>query len=255
MPLIALTREVSDSIARCELTHLARAPIDLTRARRQHRAYEVTLAVTGCEIVRLPAEHGLPDAVFVEDVAVVLDELAIVTRPGAPSRRIETRSVTSALEHYRPVVGIEEPGTLEGGDVLPVERMLYVGLSTRTNREGVEQLRAAVEPHGYRVAPVPVRRCLHLKSAACRVEAHTLVVNRDWVDADAFGDLDLIDVHPDEPFGANAVLIGQAVVYPAEFPRTHDRLALHGFDVREVEMSEIAKAEGGVTCCSVIFSG
>jgi dimethylargininase len=253
MSLIALTREVSDSIVRCELTHLARAPIDVARARRQHKAYEVMLAVIGCEIVRLPPEHGLPDAVFVEDVAVALDELAVVARPGAPSRRAETRSVTPALENHRSVVTITEPGTLDGGDVLAVERVLYVGLSTRTNREGVEQLRAAVEPHGYHVAPVPVRGCLHLKSAISRVETRTLLVNRDWVDADAFAGLDLIDVHPDEPFGANALLVGQAVVYPAEFPRTHDRLALHGFDVREVEMSEFAKAEGGVTCCSVIL--
>ncbi|HEX6942544.1 MAG TPA: N(G),N(G)-dimethylarginine dimethylaminohydrolase, partial [Gemmatimonadaceae bacterium] len=127
--MIAIIRPVSTSIVACELTHLARAPIDYARAVKQHAAYEAALARRGCEIVRVPAAHGMPDAVFVEDVAVVLDELAVMTRPGALSRRDEGRDVEPALARYRNVARIAAPGTLDGGDVLRVGKRLFVGRS------------------------------------------------------------------------------------------------------------------------------
>jgi len=251
--LIALVRDVSDAIVRCELTHVPRAPIDVEKARAEHRRYASRLAALGCKVVRLPPEPEMPDAVFVEDVAVVVDEVAIVARPGAASRRAEAHTMAATLEVYRPVVSIEAPGTLEGGDVLRLGRRLFVGRSSRTNDDGIEQLRAAVAGHGYEVRVVPVTGCLHLKSAVTAVGRGRLLINRAWIDASAFKDAECIDVHPLEPFAANALLVGDAVIHPGHFPRTRGRLEARDVPVVAVEMEELAKAEGGVTCCSVIF--
>jgi dimethylargininase len=250
---LALTRPVSDSIVACELTHLDRVVIDIDLARRQHAAYEAALEALGCQVVRLPPEPDMPDAVFVEDVAVVLDELAVVARPGAASRRGETNSVAEALERHRPLFTIDPPGTIEGGDVLRVGRMLFVGVSTRTNRPGLEQFREAVSAFNYWVQPVEVAGALHLKSAVTSVGERTLLINRNWVDAYAFGDYDLIDVDPAEPFSANALLVGGALIYPAQCPRMRAALERRGIRIVPLDVSELAKAEGGVTCCSVIF--
>lgn len=249
---IALTRAVSSSIGRCELVHLERVPIDLERARAQHAAYEDCLAALGCEIVRLPEAPELPDSVFVEDVAVVLDEAAIIARPGAPSRRGEVDSVARALAAWRPLVALREPATLDGGDVLRLGRKLYVGLSTRSNRAAIEPLRAALGPLGYTVEGVAVERCLHLKSAATAIGPRTILANPDWVDLATFADCEVVAVDPGEPFAANALRIGDALVFPRAFPRTRARLAVRGFAVREVDLSELQKAEGAVTCCSLI---
>lgn len=250
---IAITREVSPSIGQCELTHLAREAIDLDLARAQHRQYEACLAALGCQIQRLPLEPELPDAVFVEDVAVVLDELAIMTRPGADSRRPEARSVAAALAPYRRLAYIEAPGTLDGGDVLRVGRTLWVGLSGRSNPAGTEQMRALLAPLGYTVRGVAVDGCLHLKSAVTQAARDTLLINPAWVDAGAFDPMNLIEVGPAEPFAANALLLGESVVYPAAYPATRRRLEEEGIPVRVVDVSELGKAEGGVTCCSLIF--
>jgi dimethylargininase len=251
---IAITREVSLSIGRCELTHLAREAIDVELARVQHRQYEACLAALGCQIHRLPPEPELPDAVFVEDMALVLDELAIITRPGADSRRPETRSVAQALASYRRLAYIEAPGTLDGGDVLRIGQTLWVGLSGRSNPAGMEQMRAWLAPLGYSVRGVPVNGCLHLKSAVTQVARNTLLINPAWVDASAWGPMNLIEVDPSEPFAANALLVGESVVYPAAYPATRRRLEERGIPVRLVDVSELGKAEGGVTCCSVIFT-
>lgn len=250
--LIAITRKVSPRIAECELTHLAREPIDYQRARTQHRQYETLLEELGCKLVRLPAEPDLPDCVFVEDTAVVLDELAVITRPGAESRRTETASVAEALKPYRKLCYIESPGTLDGGDVLPVGKALYVGLSERSSPEGIEQLRRFLIPFGYSVTAVEMRDCLHLKSAVTQVADNTLLVNRAWTDAAMLHGFRLIDVAPSEPFAANALLIGSEVAYSRAFPETRRRLEKQGIRVRTVDASELAKAEGGVTCCSLI---
>ena len=250
---LAFTREVSVSLARCELTHRTREPIDVDRARAQHVAYEAVLRSAGCEVRRLPPLPDRPDAVFVEDTAVVFDEVAVVTRPGAASRREEVRSVADTLASYRTLVAIEDPGTLDGGDVLLMERSVFVGLSTRTNEEGVRQLARALAPHGYAVHPLTVRSCLHLKTAATRVAAATVLLNPEWVDARAFDAFERIEVEPGEAWAANALAVGESVVYAAAFPRTRERLVRRGLDVREVEVSELAKAEGGVTCCSLVL--
>jgi dimethylargininase len=250
---IAITRQFGAEIARCELTHLAREPIDVERAREQHREYEACLSDLGCEVRSLPAEPQLPDSVFVEDAAVVLDEVAVITRPGAISRRPEGESIAVALRSFRPLRRIEPPGTLDGGDVLRVGRALLVGLSGRTDESGLDQLAEIVSPLGYEVKGVEVRDCLHLKSAVTLVAEETLLVNPDWVDPDEFVPLRCIEVNPTEPAAANALLVGRTLVYSAEFPLTRQRLVEQGIEVRTVNADELAKAEGGVTCCSLIF--
>jgi dimethylargininase len=253
---IAITREVSATIERCELAHLARQPIDPARARAQHAAYEECLRRAGCEVVRLPEAPDMPDAVFVEDAAVVLDELAVITRPGAASRRAETAAVAEALAPRRPLVTLAAPATLDGGDVLRVDRTLYVGRTARTSAEGAAALRAAVAPFGYRVVEVPVEGCLHLKSAATLAAEHLLLVQPEWVDVCAFDPaLETVSVDPAEPYAANVLLVRGTVIAPAEFPRTRERLEARGAHVAAVEVSELAKAEGAVTCCSLLVEG
>jgi len=251
---IAITREVSPNIGRCELTHLRREVIDVAVARAQHRGYEDCLADIGCEIHTLPAEPELSDSVFVEDIAIVLDELAIITRPGADSRKPERQSIAEALRPYRRLSYIQSPGTVDGGDVLCLGKTLFVGLSRRSNQAGIEQLRLLLDPFGYTVEGVQVNGCLHLKSAVTQVAQNTLLINRTWVDAGTFGHMDLIDVDPSEPFGGNALLVGETVVYPSAQPRTRKRLEDHAIPVRAVDVAELGKAEGGVTCCSLIFN-
>src|SRR5262245_40916219 len=250
--MIAFTREVSPSVDRCELTHLARVPIDLERARLQHRAYEDALRQAGCRVHRLPDEPDLPDAVFVSDTAIVLDEVAAIARPGAASRRAETATVADALSRYRPLRRIEAPGTLDGGDVIRIGRTLYVGQSARTNAAGIRQLATLLRSFDYAIQPVPFAGCLHLQTAVTPVAARTLLVNRAWVDPAAFADVELIDVDPAEPFGANALWVGNLVLYPADCPRTRPRLEARGITVVPVDMTELAKAEAGVTCCCLL---
>ena len=252
---IAVTRPVSLALLRCELTHLARTPIDIDRAREQHAAYEQALSRVGCRLERLPEAPMLADSVFVEDTAIVLDEIAVVTRPGAPSRRAETDSVADVLGRYRRIAGIAAPATLDGGDVLRVNRTLYVGLSGRSSRSGIEQLAGHVAPLGYRVEAVPVHGCLHLKSAVTVVGPETVLVNPQFVATEPFRGLEWIEVDPAEPLGANALLLGDEVIYPASKPRTAERLRRRGLVVCEVDVSELERAEGAVTCCSLVFVG
>jgi dimethylargininase len=251
---IAITRAVSRAIVDCELTHLARTPIDLTEARRQHAEYEAALESLGCDVRRLSEEPDLPDSVFVEDTAVVLPELAVITRPGAPARRPETATVASALAEWRPLARIEEPGTLDGGDVLVLNREIVVGRTLRTNAEGIAQLSALVAPTGYAVREVPVTGCLHLKTAVTRVAERVLLVNPAWIDYRThFPGWMVVEVDPLEPFAANALWVRRCVIHSSSFPRTRERLARVGVRVLPVPADELGKAEGGVTCCSLLL--
>jgi dimethylargininase len=249
---LALTRDVTPAIARCELTHLARAPIDLGRARAQHAAYERCLADHGCEVRRVAADPDLPDAVFIEDTAVVFDEVAVIARPGAASRRPEIGEVARTLRAMRPLARIEAPATLDGGDVLVIERHVLVGRSARSNDAATDQLARLLEPLGYRVHQVPVTGCLHLKTAVTSPADGLLLLNPEWVDVHRLPGLELLPVDPAEPFAANALRLGGAVLVAATAPRTRERLERRGFPVRTVDMSELAKAEAGLTCCSLI---
>lgn len=252
--IIAITREISPAINECELTHLAREPIDLAAARAQHRQYIEALRQLDCEVLELPPEPELPDSVFVEDTAVVLDEAAIITRPGAPSRRPETESVARALAPYRRLLHITAPGTIDGGDVLRAGRSIFIGLSSRSNQAGIEQMAALLAPFGYSVTGVRLSGCLHLKSAVTQVAPDTLLINPRQTDAAVFSEFELIEVDESEPAGANALLVNEAVIYPSHFPATRRKLEERGLRVITVEASELAKAEGGVTCCSLLVS-
>lgn len=251
--LTAITRAVSRRIAECELTHVARTPIDLAAARAQHAEYERALDALGVRVIALPELPHLPDSVFVEDAALVLDEVAILTRPGAESRRAEVDAIADALAPFRPLRRIEGPATLDGGDVLRLGRTLYVGRTSRTTREGIDALRALVTPFGYEVSEVEVAGALHLKTAVTQVSPDWILVNPDWVDATHFAGYDALTVDPDEPFAANAVMANGALLHSTAFPRTQAMLRAHGLRVVGVDASELAKAEGGVTCCSLLF--
>ena len=248
-----MTRAVSPAINDCELTHLNRQPIDVTEAQVQHMRYEQALAELGCQIISLPPERGLPDSVFVEDGAIVLDEIAIITRPGAPSRRPETQSLAAALTPYRTLKHITDPGTIDGGDVLRLGKQIYVGLSTRSNTAAVEQMQAALTPYGYDVIAVEVAGCLHLKSAVTQVADEAVLLNPAWIDPILFADKKIIEVATDEPHAANAVLVNNTVLMPAQYPKTAQRLRNRGLSVVTVDVSELVKAEGAVTCCSLLF--
>jgi dimethylargininase len=251
--LTAITREPARSLGRCELTYIGRQPIDVGRAAAQHREYRRALEDCGARVVLLPAAEELPDSVFVEDTAVVLDELAILTAPGVASRRAEVPLIEPEIARHRAVARTPPPATLEGGDVLRVGRRLFVGLSARTNRAGVEALRRLTAPHGYEVVPVELRDCLHLKSACTAADDETILVNPAWVDAAVFSDYEAVNVHPSEPWAANTARVGASLLVGASFPRTAEALARRGLKVHPVEVSEFAKAEGGLTCMSLIF--
>ncbi len=252
--LVALTREISPTINSCELTHLERKPIDLEAAKRQHGLYLEALRACGCRVLPLTPELDLPDSVFVEDTAVVVDEVAVITRPGASSRRQETVSIAKKLAEYKPLATIEAPGILDGGDVLRIGSRFFVGLSSRSNEAGLEQLRLFLEPHGYSVEAATVTGCLHLKSAVTAIGEDAVLANPAWVDVGQFNVSTVVEVDPKEGHGANALLVNSRLIYPAEFPLTRRRLVEAGFDIVSVPASELAKAEGAVTCCSVIFS-
>ena len=252
---VAITRAVSTALAACELTHLERVPIDVERARTQHRAYEEALIEAGYLVERLDTSPQMPDSVFVEDIAVVLDEVAIMTRPGAESRRRETPAVAEALAAYRPLHGIQPPGTVDGGDVLVAGRRVFIGRSSRTNEAAVGQMRQLLEPFGYTVSETVVRSCLHLKSAVTALSDDMLLVNPEWIDSAAFEGFTLVEVDPREPSAANALRLDDRIVFSSAFPRTAERIARRGLRLHTVDASEVAKAEGAVTCCSLIVAG
>ena len=249
---IAITREVPRSIVDCELTHLARTPIDVTRARAQHEQYRAALRALGLEVLSLPEEPDLPDSVFVEDAAIVLDEVAALTNPGASSRKPEVDSVARALEPHRPLLRVAPPATLDGGDVLTVGKAIYVGLTLRSNAAAVEQLRVLLNPFGYAVFGVPVTNCLHLKTGVTQVAERALLINPNMADKKYFPGYDFVEVDPSEPNAGNALLIGETILFPAAFPKTRERLKRLGRPIVTLEADELAKAEGGVTCCSLI---
>ena len=251
--LIAITRRVSPTINQCELTHIPREPINYKHACTQHKQYEDALRSLGIDVISLDAELDLPDSVFVEDVALVLDECAIMLNPGAPSRRPEVASVERALAPHRDIYRIQPPATVEGGDILRIGKRIYVGLSSRSTEEAIAQMKAILEPRSYQVCGVCVTGCLHLKSAVTQINDNTLLINPEWVSKDDFPGMDFIEVDPSEPYSANAVLVDGSIIYPSSFPKTRAKLDKLGINLLTVDANELAKAEGAVTCCSLIF--
>jgi dimethylargininase len=250
---IAITCQVSPGLSQCQLEFLEREAIDLLKARAQHSAYIARLPARAL-VISLPASAEFPDSAFVEDTAVVLDEVAILTRLGTPARQGEEARVADVLAEFRELRRVGAPATIEGGDVLRIGRTLYVGQSRRTNAEGFRQLRGIAEEFGYRAVPVPVDGCLHLKTACSYIGEERVLVNRAWIDAAPLSGLRLVDVPVAEPWGANVLLAGEEILTPASAPKTHELLLGLGCLVESIDISELQKAEAGLTCLSLLFS-
>jgi len=251
--LTAIIREVSSSLANCELSFIPPQTIDLGKARAQHRAYEELLRKLGARVISLPEEPYLPDSMFVEDPAIILDELAVICSLGTETRRKEAPSLAAALEKYRKLAFVKLPGLLEGGDVLRVGKRIFVGLTLRTNAEGIRQLAVIVSQFGYDLTTVPVSGCLHLKSAVTYLGRNTVLGNRAWFQSSRLAGFDWVDVDPAEPHAGNSLAIGDTVVFPASFPLTRQRIEAKGFHVTPIEIGELQKAESGLTCSSLLF--
>jgi len=233
---------------------LTRQQIDIEKAVSQHRAYEECLRQVGIHVISLPVEPDMPDSVFIEDPAIVLDEVALIGRMGAVKRRSEAESLKRVLSVIRPLKFMDPPATLEGGDRVRIGRTLFVGVSCRTNLSGVEQLRKILDPYDYEVKPVKVSGCLHLTTGCSYLGDHTVIVNSDWIDAGVFKDFNIIHALPEEPWAANTMTIGDGVILvSASFPHTRALLEERGFTVKVANISELEKAEAGLTCMSLIF--
>ena len=253
--LLAITHAPSPKLEQGERTHIDRAAIDFARACQQHEAYCQMLCDCGTEVRVLNANRTLADSVFVEDTAIVLDETAVMTPMGAKSRRAESAGVELELRKYREIERIHLPANIEGGDVLRVGCKLLVGISSRTDRNGVNALDSIVRHHGYKVIPVPVSGCLHLKTGCTALPDETLLVNPAWLDLDALRGFGTMPVPESEPWAANVALVNGTVCLAAGHRRTAEMIRQRGFQVRTTELSEFAKAEGGVTCLSILFRG
>ena len=251
--LTAVTRAISPALANCELSFIARSTIDIEKAQLQHGEYEELLRKLGARVISLPAEPALPDSMFVEDPALVLDELAVVFPLGTESRRPEAESIAKALSDHRKLEFVALPATVEGGDILRIGRTLFVGRTLRTNAEGIGELTRIVKPHGYHVVAVEVKGCLHLKSAVTYLGRNTVLANRAWFDNGPLATFECIDVDSGEPHSANGLAIGDTIIFPASFPETRKRLEKHGFQVTTIDISELQKAESGLTCSSLLF--
>ncbi len=249
----ALTRQPAKSFVNCEVSYIQREGIDFQHAVRQHEGYCRALKQMGVEVETLPPEDPYPDSVFVEDNAIILDELAVVTSMGPGSRQGEPALLVPVLSRYRRIVHIAPPATIEGGDVLRIGKTLYVGLSARTDHAGVEALRAIAEPFGYVVHPIEVQGCLHLKTACAPLDDETLLVNSSWINVEALGSFRLLPVPASEPFGANVLRLERGVLANASYPLTLNMIEAQGYPVTGVDISEFSKAEAGLTCLSLMI--
>ena len=250
--MIALTHAPSLQMGQCLLTYLDRQPIDYELAQAQHRAFCQMLRRAGVRVRTLQTHVRSPDAVFIEDTAIVLDEIAILTSPGKATRRRELAAVERALADLHIIRRIEPPAMIEGGDVLRIRRELLVGLSSRTNSTGVTRLAQIVQPCGYRVIPIPIDHCLHLKTACTALNDHTLLVNPDWIDTAKLTRFKLLSVPADEPWGANVIRLNNRIWLPAAHRQTAAKLRQAGYQTQLLELSEFAKAEGGISCLSLL---
>ena len=249
---IAFVRRPASSLVHCEVTHVAREEIDLPSAFRQHQEYRQAIQNGGVTVESLPPEESFPDGACIEDNAIILPELAVIASMGTASRQSEPALLVSVLSRHRRLVDVSPPATIEGGDVFRIGKTLYVGASSRTNRAGVNALRDIVEPLGYGVALLPIRGCLHLKTACTPLDDDTLLVNPDWLDGDALKTFRLVSIPSEEPFAANVLRLPAGILGNAAYPRTLDLIQAHGYPATGVELTEFSKAEAGPTCLSLI---
>jgi dimethylargininase len=250
----ALVRGVPASFA-AALTGLPLAtPLDPARAQRQHAAYVAALADLGLEVVAVPADEACPDCCFVEDTAVVAGGVALLTRPGAPSRRAEVSVVGAVLARYLPVVRMEAPATLDGGDCLQLGATIYVGRSARTNEAGIAGLEAVFAPRGLRVVPVPMPAgVLHLKTVCSRLADDCMLLAEDTIAPAEFVGVRIISVPAAEAHAANVLAVGRAALVPHDAPETARRVTRAGWTVHPIDTSELRRADGALTCPSILF--
>lgn len=251
--LTVLTHVPSPTLQECELTFLKSEPINLAKAVEEHANYCRMLELCGARVVRLDENLSLADSVFVEDPIIVLDEIAVLTSMGVESRRKEGEALATFFRQYRKIEQISLPAKIEGGDVLKVGRRIYVGISPRTNSSGIKTLTDIIKPFGYQTIPVKVNDCLHLKTGCTALDEETLLINQDWVDKRPFEGLRVIEIPPEEPFGANVLSIHETICMNQAFPATIGLVHSLGYKVRSTDISEFVKAEAGLTCMSVPF--
>lgn len=251
--VVAITHVPSPRMNDALRTFIDIEAIDLELARTQHEGYRAMLERAGARVVVLDGNLAHADAVFVEDTAIVLDELAIITSMGAPSRRKEPRAIEPELRRHRSeVLHLALPATIDGGDVLRVGRTLFVGSSARYNPAGYAALAEATRRFGYEVRSVRIEGCLHLKTACTALPDGRLLVNPRWMDARDLSGFTQVPVPEEEPDGANVALVGERVLMGSTHPRTIELVLSLGFDVDSTDLSEFAKAEGCVTCLSIL---
>ncbi|MHC4943012.1 MAG: dimethylarginine dimethylaminohydrolase family protein [Planctomycetota bacterium] len=248
----AITRKPGENFAD-GLTRAEGGRPDHALMLKQHQAYVDTLKALGLEVIELEAEPAHPDAHFVEDTAVVIPEAAIITRPGAPSRQGEVKSIEKVLSRFRELRRIEPPGTLDGGDVLQAGRRFFIGLSERTNAEGAGQLGTVLESYGYPWTTVPVGEGLHLKSGVNWVGENSLLVTGTFKDRQVFHEFDKIVVEVGEDYAANTLWINDSLLMAAGYPKTREKLEALGSKIIELDVSEAQKMDGGLTCMSIRF--
>lgn len=250
--LIAVTHVPSRRLQEGERTYVDETAVDYALAVRQHNDYCDALRACDADVITLDVNRKLPDCVFVEDTAIVLDELAVMMSMGAESRRDEPAGIEPTLRRFRTVERVLLPATIDGGDVVRLGRTLYVGESPRTNAAGIAALRDVVS-YAYTVIGVPVSGCLHLKTACSALPDGRLLVNREWIDVSRLPPALLLDVPSSEPWAGDVLVIGNRVIASDAFPDTARLLGRCGFEVIQVAVSEFAKVEGGVTCLSLVF--
>ncbi len=251
--LTVLTQKPSPALQQCELTFIESRPIDIDRANEQHANYCRMIAACGARVIRLDENLLLADGVFVEDPIVVFDEVAVLMSMGVESRRWEGTALAKFFRQYRQIKQIPLPAEIEGGDVLKIDRNIYVGESPRTSRRGIEALVKIIEPFGYSVIPVKVTGCLHLKTGCTALDDETILVNPEWVDISPFRGFRIITTLANEPFGANVLPINNTVCMNDAFPETVRLVRSMGYQVASTDISEFLKAEAGLTCMSVPF--
>ena len=251
---MAITHLPSPNLQNCELTFLESEAINMEKANVQHQNYRAMLERCGAKVTVLDDNIALPDSVFVEDPIIVFDEIAVLTSMGVKSRRAESEAMEKVFAPYRQVKRIDLPAKIEGGDVLKVGKKIFVGESSRTNKEGIQALEAIIKPLGYEVIAVKVTGCLHLKTGVTALDDQTVFINPAWVDAKAFQGFSQIETLSNEPFGANVLKIGDTLCMNEAFPKSITLIKSLGYKVETVNISEFVKAEAGLTCMSVLFT-
>lgn len=254
VPTQAIVRAIPNSFSHAITHNVPTAPINVELAKKQHRQYVDTLRSLGLTIVELPAQEQLPDSCFVEDTAVFLDKVALITMPGALSRRAETQSVREVLSGYATsVTEMTLPATLDGGDCMRVGPRIYVGLSARTNQDGITLLKNTFAPLGFQVISVPLTDILHLKCVVSPLGSNRILLAEGTVAPRCFEPNEIVFAPKEEQYAANCISIGNDVIMPAGFPITQRRLQWEGYKVHALDMSEIRKADGSMTCSSILF--